>query len=455
MFGNLKYHVAAGSFHVAKAEKRILQAFLGTCVGVALYDVSEGVGGLFHILLPEPVCSGDVLMPEKYASTGFPLFLSALYDAGVKKENLKAVIAGGALVGPLEEMDLSLDIGGRTVDVVRQHLSGEGIPVARSETGGFFSCCLSLDLETGEIRIEPAGIENYSDTQEAVLPDLKEIANAMMDLKPIPQVALKILRLVGKDDYDIRDISEEVRRDQVISAKTLQLSNSSIFAIPRKIDSLDHALLLIGRDQLVKLVISASVRRLFEPDTQGYSLCKGGLYHHAIGTAIIAEKLAQITGKVLPGLAYTAGLLHDIGKVALDQYVSAAYPLFYRNLSQENKSFLDSEKSILGTDHTEAGYELATKWGFPDSLATVIRHHHHPEKETEFRTLTSMIYIANLLMEKFNASLELEQTFSENLPQRLTEIGLSISSLPDLVDALPENVFKNSLENGFQEVAAK
>jgi putative nucleotidyltransferase with HDIG domain len=256
---------------------------------------------------------------------------------------------------------------------------------------------------------------------------------------------------VSTDDYDINEISDEVRKDQVISAKTLQLCNSAMFSIRRRIETLDHALLLIGRDQLVKLVISASVRKLFEPDTNGYSLCKGGLYHHALGTALISEKLAQITGRVNSGLAYTAGLLHDIGKVVLDQYVSSAYPLFYRNVSQERLNFLEAEKAILGTDHTEAGHDLAVKWGFPESLAAAIRHHHTPEKEETHRDLTHILCIADLLMEKFHAGLELEQTGSENLSQRLAEIGLSVSGFPDLVDALPEGLFAVSPDKMFDE----
>jgi putative nucleotidyltransferase with HDIG domain len=451
MFGDLKYHVAAGSFIVSEKEPRTLQAFLGTCVGLTLYDDAQGVGGLFHILLPEPVCSGDTPIPEKYAATGMPLFLSALYKAGAKKENLRASIAGGALIGPVEEMDLSLDIGGRTTEIVQKSLAREGIPVDKSETGGFFSCCLNLDMKTGEVDIQPAGFENYSQAQESLVPSKEEIVQAMDSLKPIPQVALKILRLVSSEDYDIRDISDEVRKDQVISAKTLQLCNSAMFSTRRRIETLDHALLLIGRDQLVKLVISASVRKLFEPDTAGYSLCKGGLYHHALGTALISEKLAQVTGRVNTGLAYTAGLLHDIGKVVLDQYVSSAYPLFYRNVSQKRQNFLEAEKTILGTDHTKAGHDLAVKWGFPESLVAAIRHHHTPEMENTHRDLTHILCISDLLMEKFHAGLEFEQSGAENLSQRLVEIGLSMSSFPDLVDALPESLFSTSPDKMFEE----
>ena len=441
MFGISKYHVAAGSYYASGKEQKLLQAFLGTCVGVTLYDKTARVGGLIHILLPEPVSSEGSLFPEKYASTAMPIFIQALCDAGADKKNLSAVIAGGALVGPIDERDLALDIGGRSVDVVRQFLSREHIPVERSETGGFFTCCLSLDLVTGETRIDPAGHERYEPDRPADIPSREEINRAIQTLKPIPQVALKILRLVGKDDYDIDEIAEEVRKDQVISAKTLQLCNSAMFSMRQKVDTLDHALLLIGQHQLIKLVISASVKRLFDPGTQGYSLCKGGLYHHALGTAIIAEKLAQRTGKAQPGVAYTAGLLHDIGKVVLDQYITPAYPLFYRNVAEKHLSFQEAEKRILGIDHTEVGRELAEKWGFPDSLVSAICHHHVPENDPQHRILSHVLYLADLLMERFQAGLELEQTPTGKIRDRLAEIGIPLSQLPELVDAIPEGVF--------------
>lgn len=107
-----RYHVAPGSYYVGKIEPKILQAFLGTCVGVAVYDSDNGIGGISHLLLPEPILSDSSFMPEKYASNGLPLFINAFYETGASTEKLKASIAGGALIGPLNEMDLSLNIGG-------------------------------------------------------------------------------------------------------------------------------------------------------------------------------------------------------------------------------------------------------------------------------------------------------------------------------------------------------
>ncbi len=207
-----------------------------------------------------------------------------------------------------------------------------------------------------------------------------------------------------------------------------------------------HLLIYIGLQSLVKLVISASVDDYFNHAGSGYSLCKGGLFHHAIGTAIIAEKLADLTGMVKPGLAYTAGLLHDIGKVVLDQYVNSAYPLFYRKLNDESSSFSDTEKAIFGIDHTEVGSDLARKWSFPESLIDVIRYHHRPEDATHNLELAHTVYLADLLMSRFNTGLELERLGTETLSSRLEAIGLSVARFPDVVDLIPVGVFESSPE---------
>lgn len=440
------YHVASGSYSISRQKPLVLEAYLGTCVGVALSDEKSRVGGLIHLLLPEPISLASSFQPEKYASTGFPIFLRALYEEGASKNNLRAHIAGGALVGPIASADLELDIGGRTVDTVMSYLKEEKIQIEEAETGGFFTSCLSLNLNNWQCSIEPAGSDRLALESEVHVPAVEEIEQSIEGIQPIPQVALKILRLIDEEEYDIKALTKEIRKDQVISAKTLKLCNSVVFAGTNKIESLDHALIYIGLQALVKLVISASVDNYFNHVSSGYSLCKGGLFHHAIGTAIISEKLAELTGVVKPGLAYTAGLLHDIGKVVLDQHVGSAYPLFYRKLNEEKSSLSDTEKSVLGIDHTEIGRDLARKWSFPQSLIDVIRYHHKPEAAADNLELAHTVYLADLLMSRFNTGLELERLDTETLASRLKTIGLSVERFPDVVDMMPVGVFESSPE---------
>jgi putative nucleotidyltransferase with HDIG domain len=438
-----RHHVSAGNFHVGSKQPLILEAYLGSCVGLAMVDSAAGVGGLAHFLLPEPVSLESTFQPEKYAASGIPLFLQALYDAGARREDLRATMAGGALVGPVDDLDLNLNIGGRTAEIAERILRAEGIPIQQAETGGFFSCCISLDMQQWGCEIEPSGVDKMAPARSASLPSPEEIDRAVEQLKPVPQAALKIMRLIDEEEYDIRTLAGELRKDQVLCARTLKLANSVMFASRNPIESIDHALMYLGVNLLVKFVIAAAVEDFFAQSASGYSLCKGGLYHHAVGTAVVSEKLAKVTATAKPGLAYTAGLLHDIGKVVLDQFVAGAAPLFYRRLIEEKATdFIQAEQSLFGITHSEAGYRLARRWTFPDSLAEVIRHHHRPEQGDRNLELKHIVFLANLIMSRFHAGLELEKQDTGALAPRLEAIGLSVRQFPQIVDMIPLRVFE-------------
>ena len=441
-----KYHVASGSFETGSANPRLLQAFLGTCVGVAIVDEKAGAGGLIHLLLPEPVSPAMIDQPEKYATTGMPLFIESLSKLGAKPENMQAVVAGGALVGPLTVQDMNLDIGGRTAEKVLDVLNDQRIEIVNSETGGFFTCSLELDMQNWASRIRPAGFEAaniHPGDPDALDLDIQEAIEAV---RPIPQVALKVLRIIQEGSYDIDKVADEVRKDQVISAKTIQLCNSALFSKRQDVASLDHALVFLGQERFLKLVISAAVQSYYSQSGNGYSLCKGGLYHHAIGTAMVAEKIAQMTEKVIPTIAYTAGLLHDIGKVVLDQYIAGAYPLLYREFQNRPAELIEVERRFLARDHTEIGATLAHQWSLPDILTDVIFCHHQPEKSTCDRLLTTTVYLADLLMSRFHTGLELERMGTNHLSDHLSQLDLTTEQFDALVDLIPRKVFQSAEE---------
>ncbi|MCP3926927.1 MAG: HDOD domain-containing protein [Desulfobacterales bacterium] len=429
-------HVTSGNYAIEQEKTSILQAFLGTCLGIVIFDRKNKIGGLIHILLSEPVSKLSTDYPEKYASTGIPIFIDKMINLGAEIENMTAYIAGGALVGPVSEQDMVLDIGGRTAEVANSILRKKGIKIEYSETGGFFSCCLELNLKNFICTIKPL---SYDDKKEHSFktPGQKEILKAVDKLQPIPQVALKILRLLNDEVYDIKKIASEVRQDQVISAKILKLCNSSYFSIRRKIESIDDAIIVLGLNQLVKVVITNSVKQYFSQSSSGYSLCKGGLFHHAIGSAAIAEMIAIKTKTVPSGIGYTAGLIHDIGIVVLDQYAKDVKPFFYREL-QKDKNILTMEKELFGITHVQVGEKLAEKWNFSKLLTDSIRYHHYPENAfKDSKDLVNILYISDLIMTRFNAGINIGTIHTDDIEKKFNEIGLSIEQLPELVELIP------------------
>jgi putative nucleotidyltransferase with HDIG domain len=422
-----------------------LTAYLGSCVGVTLIDRKAQIGGMLHILLAEPTGTDVPFQPETYATTGIPHFLKAMLKAGASKERMEACVAGGALVGPLSEQDLSLDIGGRTAEVVQRILEEHDIEVHEMETGGYVGRKMSLDLHEFRTAIEPAWpIEGTpgSDLNREIDFNADE---AIERVKPIPQVALKIIRMIEEDKYSLQEIGGEVRRDQLISGRVLNLCNSAIMGLRTKIDSIDRAIIVLGEKSLLRIVVSASVESLFPESVNGYSLCKGGIFQHALGTAMVAQEFAAFSGRVPTDLAYTAGLLHDIGKIPLDQFVARNAPYFYRTTQEEGTELCQAERSKFGIDHTVAGRQLGKIWALPPNLIDVITYHHRPEESKEHEELVTLIYLADLLMSKFQVGNELECLDTAKLSQRLNRLGLTPDHIPILVDRIPRNVFQPAL----------
>ena len=439
-----RQYVASGKYIVSEKRPSILEAYLGTCVGVTLCDRGAEVGGLSHFLLPEPTGFDKPLNAGIYATTGLPLFIKAMSDAGARKRRLKASIAGGALVGPLSRNDLELDIGGRTTEAVQTILRKEGISVSKAETGGYFSCVLSLDLHTFKSAIRPLGNHSSAGTRNFKKPTSGEVSHSISRVRPVPQIALKVARMIHKKDYQMRQAAKEIKQDQIISAKVIRLCNSAFLGLKKKIDSIDRALVILGEKLLLQLILSASMELYFSDSGQGYSLCKGGLFQHSIGTAMIAEELAKFTHRVPPDIAYTAGLLHDIGKVVLDQYISSVYPFFYRRTQIDGVELCDAEMEKLGITHADAGGLLAENWSLPKNLTDTIKHHHYPENAIIDSELAHLIYLADLLMSRFQVGHELECLNMDNLSLRLQKIGLKPSQFPTLIDLIPQKIFDAS-----------
>lgn len=441
-----KVHVPSGTFVCDKSKPVLLQAYLSSCVGVAAYDPVNRVGGLSHFLLPEPISH---CLPDdegKYASIGLPLFIESLVAHGASLKKLRITVAGGAFSGALSHQDIHLDIGGRTAEMVKDILGRMQIPIERWETGGFFTCCLNLNLSDGKADIVPSYTTLASQSEPPPVPTADDIEKVMNHIKPIPQVALKIMRMISEDLYPVSALASEVKKDQVISAQVLKHCNSAIFAGKQGIDSIDDAILIIGQNTLARIITAIAVKNLYSSHNQGYSLVKGGLYHHAIGVGFLAEQLAKKTGRTHSFSAYTAGLLHDIGQIALDQFVADSAPMFYRDLQDHNADILNLENKYLGTDHTRVGKILAERWSLPNRVKDTIANHHTPADSISDPETVETVALANILLHMFNAGPELTKVDLRHFAYLMERMGLAMSDFPSIVDLIPMKILTSTPE---------
>ena len=213
-------------------------------------------------------------------------------------------------------------------------------------------------------------------------------------LQPPPAVLGKLLEIVGTEDYSFADLERVIKADASVAASVLKVANSPYFARSQTVSSLSRAVALLGKTELVRLVVGQAARCMRVDSVPGYELRSGGLWQATIRSAIAGELIAQKTQIVSPGIAYAAGLLLDVGKLAIgEELYRFRAEVMQRGEEFPTESFDELEEHVIGIDHAELGARIAEKWNLPPVIVAAIRFHHQPHLAQQHQ---GMVYTAHL-----------------------------------------------------------
>ena len=224
---------------------------------------------------------------------------------------------------------------------------------------------------------------------------LDEIIARVKRLPRLPDTAVRLASVLGDPDSSIEQIVDTIRYDQTVTADVLRLCNSAYFGLSKRVESIDDAVRLLGTAKVLQLVMSAHVQTMLQRPQEGYGLMPGALWEHSVAVALGCREFAQRIAPERVGLSFTLGLLHDIGKVVLNEYVAAEYAEIVRRATDEQLSFVEVEEQVLGFTHAEVGGRLAERWSLPESLIHSVRYHHEPEKSPTPDLLLDSVHLAD------------------------------------------------------------
>lgn len=217
------------------------------------------------------------------------------------------------------------------------------------------------------------------------------------DLPTLPSVALEILSLAHQPDISIQTIAECIHKDPPLAAKVLRMANSAFYRRgDRKIDTLHQSIVFLGLAEIINITTSLSVFSALKSRKSKEVSIRESFWDHSVATGLIARYIDKKLGMRSMGREFVAGLLHDIGKIILDQYFHDQFLEAYNRSIEKDKPMYSTEMEICGTNHMEIGFFLAQKWNLPAYLSDVILWHHQPSQATH-RDMTALISIANLL----------------------------------------------------------
>ena len=225
---------------------------------------------------------------------------------------------------------------------------------------------------------------------------LKRVTEETMTLPTFPVVASRLIEEVARPDATSEEIARIVSFDPALTARTLKLANSDFYGFPRKVGSVDLAVLVLGPSTIRDLVLTSSVVQTL--GQTGTAL--EGLLSHSMACGIAARALAERAKYRLTGDAYAAGLLHDLGKVALRQNDPSRYDAVLALCRAQHTPVPDAERGLFGSDHAEVGGRLAERWGLPADIVEAIACHHRPDAAARNRALVALVHIANSLAER-------------------------------------------------------
>lgn len=215
-------------------------------------------------------------------------------------------------------------------------------------------------------------------------------------IAPCPEVALDVLSMAHELDCSIPQLSEKIEQDPGLTANMLRMANSAYFGHMKNITSVKDIVARLGMDAIKIIAITNASAGLFSSPQAAYALGRGELWRHCVAVAVLAKIIARHARAGDTAAIYTAGLLHDVGKVILNQPLQMES--YSRDEGDGQADLLTLERRLLHTDHAEVGMALLKKWGLPEAVFVPVGLHHDLTRPQSKKLGVKIIYLANRLV---------------------------------------------------------
>lgn len=228
------------------------------------------------------------------------------------------------------------------------------------------------------------------------------IINKIKNLPTLPDIVHKIVTLVKDENTSARDLCRLISYDQAISLRLLKVANSAYYGFLRDIATVQHAIIVLGFNEVKRLSLGIAMFNFMKGASNATSLIMEEFWKHSLGCSLAAGIICKKVG-VKSDIASTASLLHDLGKLVLDNLFSREYKIVLEKAKAEEASMVDVEKEILGFGHTDVGLWLSSSWKLPPSLILPIAYHHQVDEVDQENILqVSIVHLADILCKKAN-----------------------------------------------------
>lgn len=263
--------------------------------------------------------------------------------------------------------------------------------------------------------------------------DLDRLIESANDLAPFPASTVRLAQLVSSPECDLNDVADVIAYDPALTVKLLRAANAGAHAGATRAKDTKQAIGRLGTAQVFALAVAAGARPQLQAQIPAYGLAEGALWRHSVAAAAAAETAPAHCGTNMPPEAFTAALLHDVGKLVMGRFLDEDDLHFLQRAREEGHlSAMEAETILLGVHHGELGGLIAQHWQLPARVVIGITYHHNPDEGHD--SVCDFTYLA----EQFTRCIEAEDDPDETIalqPTVVKRLGTSPERLADFRSA--------------------
>jgi putative nucleotidyltransferase with HDIG domain len=225
---------------------------------------------------------------------------------------------------------------------------------------------------------------------------LDRITGAIEELSPLPQTATRLAALLSKGNWTVDSCVEIIRYDQALTADLFKYANSAFSGSKRRISDIRDAVIRLGGGRILEDLCARHLRGDFTLALPAYGYDERDLWRHSVAAAVAAESLGAYASIPIDGLAFTASLLHDIGKLVLARNAPREdMEAVWKRVTGTHCSCEQAEKEVLGMTHAETGAAVIAAWGLPEGIVRSVKNHHASNDPAD--PMTDCVMVANVV----------------------------------------------------------
>ncbi len=265
---------------------------------------------------------------------------------------------------------------------------------------------------------------------------LEQVLSSIKGLPTLPETFAKINAMVADPDTTAKQIGKVISSDPPIAAKTLKVVNSAFYGFPTRISTITHAIVILGFATVRSIVLSSTILQAFGKRSRSPQFDRAKFWQHSVGCGAAAKVIARHCGQAKLEEFFIAGLLHDVGKIIIDQYLHDEFMMIVDKVAQENCLIRDAEEAVLGTDHAQIGAHLFNQWKLPEMLVRAVANHHTPHQAGDYIPQASILHVADVFTRALMLGSGGDRKIPQIHPKAWQELGLRAEDLPELFEQI-------------------